>query len=67
MFGDYEILLALYDGARQAEADGDAPLTNALDAMVGSLVESTRHREDIRQWRADDLAAIYQRYPQRSS
>lgn len=60
MVSDFTIILALHDGARAAERQGDAALACALDAMSHTVVlanepENTR---GVRQWRMDDLQRI---------
>lgn len=57
------LLLMLSDGAKVAYEQGDYTTQAVLDAMVKSLVESSRAENDNHgfgsPWRNDDIRAIY--------
>ena len=62
MLSDFTIILALHDGARAAERQGDAALASALDAMSHTIVLANEpaNTRGVRQWRMDDLQRIRQ-------
>lgn len=61
MVSDFTIILALHDGARAAERQGDAALACALDAMSHTVVLANEPENNgVRQWRMDDLQRIRQ-------
>jgi hypothetical protein len=62
MLTDFTIILALHDGARAAEREGDGPLAAALDAMSHTIVlaNESENNRGTRQWRMDELQGIRQ-------
>lgn len=62
MLSDLTIILALHDGARAAEREGDGALAAAFDAMSHTIVLANEpdNNRGVRQWRVDDLQRIHQ-------
>jgi hypothetical protein len=57
----YDLILALHDGAIAAGRAGDAGLCAALHSIVDSLAESGKHQSDLHGWRMDEVRGIFER------
>jgi hypothetical protein len=61
MIDFFQLLLALNDGAAVAKREGDEALSAALTAITDTLAEGSRHMNDLKTWREDDIKAIFDR------